>query len=832
MPLPIDAFLPAIVENLRLAGRLVIQAAPGAGKTTRVPAALLEAGLSGRDDIVVVVPRRLAARLAARFVARSYGEAVGQTVGYTIRFDDRTGAATRLRFVTDGIFTRRLLRDPTLRGTGIVVVDEFHERHLSTDLALAHLHRLRQGARPDLQVVVMSATLAAGQVAAFLGGAPVVTVPGQTFPVAVEYLPASLADALPQQVAAALERCLRDGLDGHVLVFLPGIVEIRACLQACAPLAARHDLSLHALHASLSSAEQDAAVQPGPRRKVILATNIAESAITIEGVTVVIDSGLVRRVEHTSWTGLPRATIGRVSQAAAIQRAGRAGRTCPGRCLRLYTETDFNLRLPFETPEIHRTDLAETVLELRAAGIHDAQAFAWFEPPKAEALSAAEDTLHRLGALDATGLTAIGRAMLELPLAPRLARLVVEGHRRGVVQEACRVAAMLSERDVRREATVPSGYGQSDVLALLDTFETANEARTVARVRQVEQQLLRLVRRLPPFHLPLPAGEMAGDVESRLGRCLLVAFPDRVGRIRWRPTGEREVMLPGGGRARLASSSVVTEPGLVLALDAETQMDGTTLVRLASHIPPDWLLELFFDAIEETDTHELNPEGRVVRCRRLLYQGIVFDEQVLSAVEPVAASRLLIDHLRTTGGMSVLAEPALDRLQARLAFAAAYVPEAGLRPFTDDEVWAAVEACHLGCVTLEAVRQALQKQHLSALLLARLTPTQRARLDEIAPEALLLGRRRLVIRYPADGPPCIAAPIQDFFGVTETPRLASGRVPVTLHLLAPNRRPVQVTTDLSGFWKRTYRELRPQLARRYPKHAFPEVDADGRPCSR
>lgn len=826
--LPIDAVLPAIVETLRAAGRLVIQAAPGAGKTTRVPAALLEAGLAGDGDIVVVVPRRLAARLAARFVAQQFGEAVGRTVGYTVRFDDCTHPTTRLRFVTEGILTRRLLHDPTLCGTGVVIVDEFHERHLATDVALAHLHRLRQRERPDLRVVVMSATLDAKQVSAFLDGAPVVTVPGQTFPVTVDYLPTPGSGPLSRQVVAALEHCVREGLDGDVLVFLPGKAEIRACLRDCAPLAARHDLALHALHAGLPAAEQDAAIRPGTRRKVILATNVAESAITIEGVTVVIDSGLVRRVEHTSWTGLPQSTVGRIAQASAVQRAGRAGRTRPGRCLRLYTEADFNLRPTFETPEIHRTDLAETMLELRAAGIHDVLGFPWFESPPVEALTAAEATLRDLGALDATGrLTDIGRAMLELPVAPRLARLIVEGCRQGVEREACRVAALLGERDVRRAATVPPGYGQSDVLALLDTFETANEAGIVARVRQIEQQLRRCLRRLP--RTLTAVGELAGDVESRLGRCLLAAFPDRVGWVRRQSDGTCEMLLPAGGRARLAAASVVTKPGLALALDAETQMDGTTLIRLASHIVPDWLLELFFDAIEETDTHELNPEGRVVRFRRLLYRGIVFEERVLPTVEPSTAARLLVDRLRVTGAASVV-EPALERLQARLAFASAHMPEAGLTPFADDDVWVAVETLCLGCMTLEEVRQQLGQSRLPAVLVARLTPVQRARLDEIAPEYLTLGRRRVAIAYPADGrPPFVAAPIQDFFGLHETPRLAGGRVPVTLHLLAPNRRPVQVTTDLAGFWKRAYRELRPQLARRYPKHAFPEVGDDGRP---
>jgi len=833
MELPIDAYLTTIAETLRAAGRLVIRAAPGAGKTTRVPAALLRAGLAGAGDIVVVVPRRLAARMAARFVAQQFGEAVGQTVGYTVRFDDRTSPATRLRFVTDGILTRRLLHDPTLRGTGLVVVDEFHERHLSTDLALAHLRRLQQGERPDLRVVVMSATLDVERVAAFLADAPVVTVPGQTFPVTVEYLPPQGTASLSRQVATALERCLRDGVDGDVLVFLPGMAEIRASLHECGPLAARYNLALHALHAGLPAAEQDAAVRPGPRRKVILATNVAESAITIEQVAVVIDSGLVRRVEYGTWSGLPQTMIGRVSQAAAIQRAGRAGRTRPGRCLRLYTEADFNMRPPFETPEIHRTDLTEAVLELRAIGVDNMQTFPWFDPPTAEALAAAEATLHRLGALDAAGLTAIGRAMLEIPVAQRLARLIVEGYRHGIEQKACRLAALLSERDVRRASTVPPGYGQSDVLALLDTFEAANEPSTVARIHRIEQQLLRCARRWLPKLLPATTpGKVAGDVESALGRCLLVAFPDRVGRVRRRPDGECEILLPGGGQARLATSSVVTAPGLVLTLDAERQMDGTTLVRMASHIAPDWLLELFFDDIEETDTHELNADGRVVRLRRILYHGLVLEERMLPTVEPAIAARLLVEHLRTTG-KTMLSEPAFERLQARLAFAATYVPEAGLRPFSDDELWAAVEAFCVGCTTLGEVHHALRECRLANFLLASLSPAQRKRLDEVAPENLQLGRRRVAVVYPADGRlPFVAAPIQDFFGLTNTPRLACGRVPVTLHLLAPNQRPIQVTTDLAGFWQRAYRELRPQLARRYPKHAFPEIGADGLPPQR
>ncbi|MFQ3589619.1 MAG: ATP-dependent helicase HrpB [Chloracidobacterium sp.] len=829
--LPIEAYLPTIVETLRAAGRLVLQAAPGAGKTTRAPAAFLEAGLAGAGDIVVVVPRRLAARMAARFVAQARGETVGQTIGYTVRFDDRTGPATRLRFVTDGLLTRRLLADPTLRGTGLVVIDEFHERHLSTDLALARIRQLQLQSRPDLKLVVMSATLDAERVAAFLDQAPVIAVPGRTFPVVIEHAPAESSAPLSHRVAAAVERFARETSDGDMLVFLPGMADIRAGLRACAPVAARHDLALHALHAALPAAEQDAATQPSARRKVVLATNVAESAITIENIAVVIDSGLVRRVEHSPWTGFPQATTGRVAQASAVQRAGRAGRTRPGHCLRLYTEADFNLRPAFETPEIHRTDLAEAVLELRAAGVHDWPAFPWFESPGEAALGLAEQVLHRLGALEGNALTPIGRAMLALPTTPRLARLIVEGKRYGIEVEACRVAALLGERDVRAAPTPQGGYGESDVLALLDTFETANDPATVARVRRAERQLVGLARRLPP--LPRSDRPAQSDRDTLLERCLLVAFPDRVGRLRRRVEGEREMVLPSGGQARLAPSSVVTTAELALALDAETQADGTTLIRLASRIESDWLLELFFDAIEETDTHELRADGRIVRRRRLRYDGVLLEEQVLPTVEPETAARLLVEHLRADARQADAIGRALERLQARLAFVAAQVPEAGLKPFTDDAVWAAAATLCLGCRTVEEVRRVLLARGLAEHLLMQLTPAQRQQLDRLAPESLPFGRRRTSIVYPTDGQlPYVAAPIQDFFGLVETPRIAGGRMPLTLHLLAPNRRPIQVTTDLGGFWKRAYRELRPQLARRYPKHAFPEIGDDGQPRPR
>ncbi len=801
---------------------MIVQADPGAGKTTRVPPALLASGVTG-GEVLVVVPRRLAARLAARHVAREMGETLGGYVGYTVRFDDRTSRATRLRFVTDGVLTHRLLADPSLGGVGSVVIDEFHERRLTTDIALARIRDLQRRLRPDLKLVVMSATLDVARVAEFLDAAPVVTVPGRQFAVTVRYAAQEPTAPLAQRVAAAVEQYAGSGPAGDILVFLPGMADIRACLRACAPLATRYNLAFHALHASLPVTEQEAAIRPGERRKVILATNIAESSVTIENVAVVIDSGLVRRIEYSPWTGLPQVAVGRIAQSSAVQRAGRAGRTRPGECLRLYTEADFNLRPAFETPEIHRADLAEMVLELRAAGYADVHTFPWFEPPAPEALAAADRLLHRLGAVDARGVTPLGRTLLAFPTSPRLARLIVEGRRRGVLREACRVAALLDERDVRAAPSRQAAYGHSDVLALLETFETANDAATLGRLRRVEQQLLNLARQLPSDS----PGSGAEDRDVALGKAVLAAFPDRVGRLRQRAQGTWEVVRSSGGRAELAATSVVATAGLVVALDAETQADGVTLVRLAMAVAPDWLLELFFDDLEETDTHELRADGRVVRQRRLLYDGVVIEEHLLPVVDAEAAAQVLVAHLRAEGWQAYADVDAVERLRARLAFAARYAPEMVV-PLGDDAVWRALEQLCRGCTTLEDVRRAVRGCDVAAALLAQLTPSQRARLDRLAPETLRLGRRNVRIEYPTDGsPPYVAAPIQDFWGLNTTPRIAEGRVPLTLHLLAPNRRPVQITTDLEGFWQRAYRELRPQLARRYPKHAFPVVGDEG-----
>ncbi|HEU4727257.1 MAG TPA: helicase-related protein, partial [Kofleriaceae bacterium] len=423
--LPIDVVLPQVVQAVQGRGVLVLVAPPGAGKTTRVPGALLDAGVVD-GEVVVLQPRRLAARLAATRVAAERGGELGGEVGYEVRFDRRVGPRTRIRFVTEGVLTRQLLADPELRGVGCVIIDEFHERHLDGDLALALVARLRER-RPGLALVVMSATLDAEPVAAFLGGAPQVRSEGRTFPLAIEHQEQPDDRPLGRQVAAAVRRLAQDAggkLDGDVLVFLPGAAEIRRCQDDLAEVAAIFDLAVLPLYGDLPVEEQDRAVAPAARRKVILATNVAETSVTIDGVVCVIDSGLARIARHSPWTGLPSLQIEPVSRASCTQRAGRAGRTRPGRVVRLYTRHDFETRRAFEVPEIARADLAGAALELYGAGT-DAGGLGslrWFEAPPPAAAAAAEELIARLGAVERGRITPLGRRMLRLAVHPRLAR--------------------------------------------------------------------------------------------------------------------------------------------------------------------------------------------------------------------------------------------------------------------------------------------------------------------------------------------------------------------------------------------------------------------------
>jgi ATP-dependent helicase HrpB len=807
--LPIDQALPGIVEALRQGPAVVIEAPPGAGKTTRVPPALLDLV---RGEVLVLEPRRIAARAAARRVAAERGEKLGESIGYQVRFEDVSGPRTRLRFLTEAILTRRLLRDPSLAGVGAVVLDEFHERHLHGDLALSLLARLVRSERPDLKLAVMSATLETEPVAAFLA-CPVVRSEGQRFPVEIEHLERPDDRRLPGQVAAAVRRATVPGTRGDVLVFLPGAGEIRAAGQEIGDLAQARDLLVVPLHGDLPSEEQDRALAPAQRRKVILSTNVAETSVTVPGVTVVVDSGLVRLATHSPWSGLPSLSVAKVSKASAQQRAGRAGRTEPGRAIRLYTRADFESRAAFHPPEVQRADLAEMSLDLLASGI-DPAALSWLDPPSPKALGSAGDLLRRLGLVDRAGRpTDLGRRCAGMPLHPRLSRLALEAARRGAPREGFLAAAILGEREARLAGQAPTG--RSDVLELVDTAQIRPGSR-LDRARAQIQRSAGAAREVPD----------RAAREEAVCIAVLAAFPDRVARRR--SAGSAEVVFAGGGSATLARESAVRDAELLVAVDAEERRTAraTVLVRLASAVEAEWLLDLFPDDLAESLEVEWDPgRERVVVVSRLSYEGLVLEEsrKPPGPKEAAAAAKLLASHVRP----EMLLEPeALASLRGRLEAVVNAAPEQGLRKIEDADVRQALEALCEGLSTLEELRSA----DLRGAILERAGPGAAALLDRLAPESVALpSGRRARVEYGPGQAPALHSRLQDFFGMQRGPAIVQGRLPLVLHLLAPNGRAQQVTQDLSGFWERHYPAVRRELMRRYPKHAWPENGATAVP---
>ncbi len=827
LTLPIDSLLPDIVASLATRPRLVLEAPPGAGKTTRVPRALLDAGIEG--EIVVLEPRRLAARMAATRVADELGEKIGGTVGYQVRFEDVSSARTRIRFVTEGVLTRKLLGDPELRGVGAVLLDEFHERHLQGDVALALLHRLAERTRKELRLVVMSATLATAPIAEFLG-APTLRAEGRRFDVAIEHLAATDDRPLASQVASAVRRLAAEGLDGDVLVFLPGAGEIRKATESCAAVAEAHDLMIVTLHGDLAPADQDRAVRRADKRKVILSTNVAESSVTIDGVVAVVDGGLARIASHAAWSGLPRLDVQKISRASATQRAGRAGRTRPGRCLRLYTKSDFDTRPEHETPEIRRADLTQTMLELRASGAGDV---VWFEAPPESSLIAATQLLTQLGALEASGEpTAIGREMARVAVHPRQARILVEAKRRGVLVDACVVAALLAERDIRLstktrfDGPARGHHGateRSDLVAMLDAFREASRSRfaahamraigldvgTTMAVERARAQLARATR---------ASDDDSYDDEPALLQSVLAGYPDRVAR-RLRP-GARALALAGGMKAELSETSAVRDAPWIVAVDAEDRPGGRGVaVRVASAIEPEWLIDLFPERIAETSDVTWNAGAeRVEAIERMTYEGLALDESPSKGAGSSAAiARCLADAAIARGARAFAPDGALDRWLARARFAATI--DAEIAAPSDEDVRATLTEMCDGRRSFAELRDA----GFLDLLKARVGHARAASIERLAPERIdLLGGRNATIGYDDGKPPWIETYLQDFFGMSQTPRIGNGRVALVVHLWAPNKRAVQVTSDLAGFWERHYPAIRKELMRKYPRHNWPE----------
>jgi ATP-dependent helicase HrpB len=833
--LPIDAVLPEIAAALRRQPCVVVRAPTGAGKTTRVPPAILDAGLAGRGRIIMLEPRRLAARAAAYRMAAERGGRLGDVVGYQVRFDRQYGPQTRILVVTPGILLRFLQDDPFLESTSIVIFDEFHERSLENDLALGMVRLVQQTVRPDLRIVAMSATLASEAVSAYLGNCPVVASEGRLYPVEIVYEPRSVQQLWPAATAQAVARFL-DRTDGDLLVFLPGLQEIRQTARQLDPLIQERDLAVLPLHGDLPAQQQDAALVRGDRRKVVLATNVAETSVTVEGITGVVDTGLARMLVFDPAVGLDRLQLTPISRASAEQRAGRAGRTQPGVCVRLWSEAAHRGRPEQTEPEIRRVDLAGAVLQLLCLGEADVLHFPWLEPPREAAVRQALALLRLLGATGEQGVTDLGRVLARLPVHPRLGRLLVEGQRLGCPDRVALAAALLSERDPftraldqPRPAEGQRHATRSDVLDRLETLEEFERHRRITSslgvlnrnaahfVLRARDQLARSLRQ-EARKTPRP-GEQTEDPDEAVLRALLAAFPDRVARRR--EPGSRRGVMVGGRGVRLAPSSGVTEPELFVCVDVDAS-ETETLVRQASAVQRDWLppeqlsvaTEVAFDPAAE----------RVMARRRLRFADLVIEEsqpalpegdQVAQALTAAAAESLerVLPPSDSAAGLYL----------TRVRCLGLWMPELQLPAFDEADLRGLLSWLSPGCRSFADLRKAAWLEALQG----KLTHAQRQAVEREAPERITVpSGSRVALRYEVGRPPVLAVRIQEMFGLRDTPRVAGGRVRVLLHLLAPNFRPQQVTDDLASFWANTYVQVRKELRARYPRHAWPED-----PCS-
>jgi ATP-dependent helicase HrpB len=772
-PLPIDAYLPEIVAAVRGHRALILSAAPGAGKTTRVPPALAADGA-----VIVLQPRRVAARAMARRIADEQGWTLGREVGWQVRFERMFTAETRVLFATEGILTSRLQQDPLMSGFTTIVLDEFHERSIHADVGLA-LARQAWRARDDLRLVIMSATLQSAPLAAFLDGCPQIAVPGRPHPVEIDYRPG-------QAVAAAAAELMRQA-DGNVLCFLAGAPDINRALGDVRATV-RAEAEVVALHGSLPAEEQDRAIAPGSSRRIILATNIAETSLTVPGVTAVVDTGLQKVARYDPDRGIDSLELERIPADAAAQRAGRAGRLGPGRVRRLWDESD-RLRAHGD-PEIHRVDLSDAVLDILAWG-GDPRTFEWFDAPEPDRVSAAVLLLEQLGAVHEGRVTEIGARMKRLPLHPRLARMLLEGRGSRLVALAC---AFLSERHAALPQAGHAATTASDLLSAVD------EPRAIPpHVREVARRLSDLAR-------DAIDGQAAAS-DGTLLRAIFSGYPDRVARRR--SPGSPKFLLASGHGAVLGRDSGVRDAELVVAVDVQAGRRGEVAeatIRMASAIDAEWLGRGTRGLHGIEIDHEIDPgSGRVRATERERYGAIVLAERP-TAVDPEIAARLLADAYRARGWSD-----SDERLLRRLRFAALSI-----------DVDALLAAAAAGKRAIDEID-----------LRAALDRAVAGDLDRLAPEVLAVPSGRTTrLQYQEDGSVIASVKLQELFGLAASPQLGPRRRPVVFELLAPNGRPVQTTRDLRSFWDSTYQEVRKELRARYPRHPWPEDPWTAPPTAR
>jgi ATP-dependent helicase HrpB len=859
--LPIYEIEDQILSTLKSTRRLILQAPTGSGKSTQVPQMLFKHGLLRNGKVVILQPRRLAARLLASRVAQEMGVELGKEVGYQVRFENATSDATRIKFETEGILLRQLVDDPHFIGIDAVIFDEFHERHLYGDITLARALDIQEKNRPDLLIIVMSATLDARALEKYLTPCVVLKSEGRTFPVSVEYLPQRVSgNSKPiwDIAADAFSRYLERGTD--VLVFMPGSYEIHRTIDAIRHKPESKGYLILPLHGELPPRDQDQAVARYDQPKVVVATNVAETSITIDGIRLVIDSGLARIPRYDAHRGINTLLVERISQSSADQRTGRAGRTAPGKCVRLWSKAEQAERPGQEVPEIQRLDLSEVVLTLKAAGIDDLARFRWLEPPSEKALNHAEQLLLDLGALS-PAITELGRRMLAFPVHPRYSRMLLAAQEFGCVWHACLIAALTQGRDLvvrnvakdvaERRHELFETDDSSDFWTLIRAFDYAarNQFRTdvlrdvgihAVAARQVDplfEQFLRIAKdeglnarppagrasidaspyRARPSGSPPQEGESSQDEEA-LRKCILIGFSDRVARIE---DGSLRCELVHGRRGTLARESVTRGKSLIVA--AEIQEIGgragevNTIVSLATAIEGDWLREMFPNDIRSEVRARFETATRSVQAAQvLLFRDLVLESK---RIDPPAeaAARLLADEILEGRLQLPNWDHSVEQWILRLNLLSEWCPELQLPAIRDDARRQIIQQLCLGAFSYKDVKDRDVRQAVKSWLSA----DQRDLVDKYAPErATLSNGRTPKVTYEAAGPPYISLRIQELFSVTETPRIGMRRVPLSVHILAPSMRPVQVTQDLANFWREHYPRIKSELQRKYPKHEW------------
>ena len=839
--LPIYEIERDIIARLQADRRLILSAPTGSGKSTQVPQMLMKHGLLGDGQVVVLQPRRLATRLLAKRVASELGVKLGDEVGYQIRFENVTSAKTKIRFVTEGVLLRQMIDDPKLKGISALIFDEFHERHLYGDITLAQALDLQEQHRPDLKLAVMSATLNAGELERYLAPCATLSSVGRTFPVAVEYLPHRLGLNGPpvwEIAAAEFSRFINSGGEGDVLVFMPGGFEISQTIEAIRSTREAKGFIVLPLHGELPPKDQDAAVARYDRRKVVVATNVAETSITIDGVRLVIDSGLARIARYDSNRGINTLLIEKISQANADQRTGRAGRTAPGTCVRLWSRPEHDERVPHEMSEIRRLDLSEVVLTLKAAGVEDLRKFRWLEKPDEISLTHAEELLADLGAIHDGKITPIGRKLLAFPLHPRYARMLLAAQVYGCVHQACLVAALTQGRDLllrncgqdvdtAREDLLGEQAG-SDFWILMRAWSYAFNhqfridacrklgihAVTARQVGPLFDQFLRIAK---DEGLDTRPNEVKDEA---LQKCILIGFSDRVARRLDQGTLRSE--LVHGRRGVLARESRVQHSPLFVVAEIR-EVEGrdrevNTILSLATAIETDWLRELFPDDIKsEVHVQFDAQQKRVLAAELLRFRDLALAAKRIDPPPAEAAARLLADEVIAGRLLLPNWDHHVDQWLARLDLLCQHCADLQLPAITgEDKQHIIAELCH-GAVSYKDIKE----REVKPVVMSWLSQSQRELLDKHAPERLTLANGRTPkVNYEPGKAPFISLRIQELYDVNQTPKIALGRVPVTVHILTPGMKPVQVTQDLASFWREHYPKIKSELARKYPRHLW------------